>query len=166
MLSGAAQCEIQTPLGTLQAVVNDVALQALYFKDQKNAEKLAIKNSAQKVAIKDHPVLLQLEEDLQAYFLGELKGFTVPIAPQGTEFQKTCWQALRRIPYAAVHSYGQQAKVIGNEKAVRAVASANANNPIIIVIPCHRVIAQNGNLSGFAAGVDRKAALIELEKMS
>lgn len=104
--------------------------------------------------------VLQLEE----YFAGERKEFSVPLAPHGTEFQKKIWEVLTQIPYGETRSYGEIAQMAGNPKACRAVGMANHNNPIPILIPCHRVIGKNGKLTGYAGGLEKKTALLELER--
>jgi methylated-DNA-[protein]-cysteine S-methyltransferase len=112
----------------------------------------------------DDKILKQARKELDAYFAGKLKAFTVPVAPEGTAFQKSAWKALQKIPYGATRSYGQQAKVIGKPAAVRAVGAANGRNPIPVIIPCHRVIGSNGSLTGFGGGMERKQFLLDLEQ--
>jgi methylated-DNA-[protein]-cysteine S-methyltransferase len=109
------------------------------------------------------PVLQQCINQLDAYFKNELKTFTVPLAPNGTEFQKSVWRQLVKIPYGQVVSYLEIAKRLGDEKVIRAAASANGKNPIGILIPCHRVIGANGDLVGYAGGLDKKRLLLEHE---
>ncbi|AIX74412.1 MAG: methylated-DNA--[protein]-cysteine S-methyltransferase [Mixta calida] len=111
-----------------------------------------------------HPVLIETERQLRAYFAGELKQFTVPLDFVGTEFQKKVWQALVAIPYGETRSYSEIARAIGHPAAVRAVGAANGRNPISIIAPCHRVIGANGKLTGFAGGLDAKAFLLAIEK--
>jgi methylated-DNA-[protein]-cysteine S-methyltransferase len=101
---------------------------------------------------------------LDAYFAGELSTFDLPLAPQGTPFQRAVWQALQQIPYGTTTSYGALAHTIGKPKAVRAVGAANGANPIPIIIPCHRVIGSNGKLTGFGGGLETKARLLNLEQ--
>jgi methylated-DNA-[protein]-cysteine S-methyltransferase len=100
---------------------------------------------------------------LNAYFRGELKVFTVPLSLRGTDFQLQVWNALRKIPYGETISYAQLARGIGNPKAVRAVGLANGQNPIPIIIPCHRVIGSDGSLTGFGGGLPNKKKLLTLE---
>lgn len=100
---------------------------------------------------------------LGAYFAGELTGFDLELAPQGTPFQLSVWRALRQIPYGQTMSYGELARVIDRPKASRAVGAANGSNPLPIVVPCHRVIGSTGKLTGFGGGLDTKAALLALE---
>ena len=101
--------------------------------------------------------------ELEQYFAGRRKKFTFPMAPRGTDFQRRVWSELRRIPYGRTISYGELAVRIGNPAATRAVARANATNPIAIVVPCHRVIGADGTLTGYGGGLDRKRRLLELE---
>lgn len=97
------------------------------------------------------------------YLAGRLKTFHLPLAPQGTDFQKRVWNVLAAIPYGHTLSYGETAALAGNPKACRAVGMANHNNPIAIVIPCHRVIGRNGSLTGYGGGLDIKEQLLRLE---
>jgi len=103
-------------------------------------------------------------EQLNEYFTGKRTEFDLPLAPDGTEFQKKVWAALKQIPYGQTRSYKDIAKAVGNEKATRAVGMANNKNPIAIVIPCHRVVGADGSLVGYAGGLDMKKSLLELEK--
>lgn len=109
-------------------------------------------------------VIEKARRELDAYFAGKLKNFSVPVAPQGTPFQESAWKALQKIPYGATRSYAQQAVAIGKPKAVRAVGSANGRNPIPIIIPCHRVIGADGSLTGFGGGMETKRYLLALEQ--
>lgn len=102
--------------------------------------------------------------ELDAYFAGRLRRFETVVAPEGTPFQQRVWRALCDIPYGTTTSYGELAKTIRAEKAVRAVGAANGANPIAIVIPCHRVIGANGSLTGFGGGLPVKRALLDLEQ--
>ncbi len=108
-------------------------------------------------------VIEQTITQLKEYFSGRRKTFDIPLLTIGTEFQKSVWQGLIKIPYGANASYLELAKNIGNEKAVRAVASANGANAISILIPCHRIIGSNGELVGYAGGLPAKKKLLELE---
>jgi O-6-methylguanine DNA methyltransferase len=112
----------------------------------------------------EHSLFQQLQCELDSYFSGELKTFTVPLQPIGSEFQKAIWTNLQAIPYGSVASYMQQAKVYGDEKAIRAVATANGMNGIAIIIPCHRVIGTNGSLTGYAGGLTAKRWLLDHER--
>ena len=106
----------------------------------------------------------QIEAELKAYFEGTLTDFKTPLAPTGTDFQNRVWKALQDIPYGENCAYTDLAMAIGNEKAVRAVASSNANNGLALIIPCHRVIAKGGGLGGYAGGLDKKQWLLDHEK--
>lgn len=109
------------------------------------------------------PVLLQAERELDEYFLGSRKEFTVPLKMDGTPFQMACWEALKAIPYGETRTYGDIAAAVGRPKAVRAVGMANNVNPIPIIVPCHRVIGKDGNLRGYADGVPAKICLLQIE---
>jgi methylated-DNA-[protein]-cysteine S-methyltransferase len=109
-------------------------------------------------------VLTPIRKELDRYFAGRLQQFSTPVAFDGTPFQNTVWQELRRIPYGETISYLELAKRIKNPKAVRAVGLANGANPIAIIVPCHRVIGANGSLTGFGGGLPTKRALLDLEK--
>lgn len=111
------------------------------------------------------PVLDQAERELTEYFAGERTDFDVPLANDGTEFQQKVWSELRKIPYGQTASYGEIAARLGYDNAVaRAVGAANGANPIPIIVPCHRVIGADGTLTGYAGGIDRKTALLDLEQ--
>ncbi|TYP48718.1 methylated-DNA--[protein]-cysteine S-methyltransferase [Thermosediminibacter litoriperuensis] len=103
------------------------------------------------------------EEELTAYFNGELKNFTVPLDLKGTEFQKRVWEEVMKIPYGEVRSYGYIARAIGKPKACRAVGGANNRNPVPIIVPCHRVVGSDGSLVGYGGGLEMKSFLLKLE---
>ena len=109
-------------------------------------------------------VLRDAGAELDAYFAGELRGFTVPIDPGGTPFQRGVWDELRRVPFGATTSYGALAERLGRPGAARAVGLANARNPIAIVVPCHRVVGAGGALTGYAGGLGVKRRLLEHER--
>ncbi len=104
-----------------------------------------------------------LRTQLAEYFEGERSEFSIPMDIRGTEFQVRAWNSLRKIPYGQTRSYEEQATAVGSPRAVRAVANANRNNRISILLPCHRVIGKNGSLTGYGGGLDRKRILLELE---
>ncbi|MFC6288403.1 methylated-DNA--[protein]-cysteine S-methyltransferase [Nocardioides sp. GCM10027113] len=113
----------------------------------------------------DEPVLARAAEQLASYFARDLKEFDLPVAPQGSDFQKRVWQQLMTIGYGETASYGEIALRLGMTSAAsRAVGLANGRNPIPIVVPCHRVIGANGTLTGYAGGLERKQVLLELEQ--
>lgn len=111
----------------------------------------------------DSPLLKQAKQELDEYFAGTRKEFTVPLSLHGTDFQIKVWNELRRIPYGETRSYGEIAALAGNASASRAVGMANNKNPIMIMVPCHRVIGKNGSLTGYAGGLDVKEKLLQLE---
>jgi len=110
------------------------------------------------------PLLERAAAELAAYFAGERRVFTVPLAPVGTDFQLRVWAALREIPFGETTTYGEIAARIGNPRACRAVGQANNRNPLPIFIPCHRVIGAGGRLTGYAGGLEVKRRLLELER--
>ncbi len=113
--------------------------------------------------IESPSALRPYEEQLRAYFRGELRAFTCKLDLQGTLFQKKCWAALQRIPYGTTCSYAELAKRVGSPRAFRAVGQANHNNPVAIIVPCHRVIGANGSLTGYGGGMEIKDKLLRLE---
>jgi methylated-DNA-[protein]-cysteine S-methyltransferase len=113
--------------------------------------------------LQDHRALAPYLAEFDAYFSGRLQHFTLPLAAHGTAFQQAVWQALCDIPYGETRSYSDIARAIGKPNAVRAVGAANGRNPLSIIVPCHRVIGQNGSLTGYAGGLEIKKALLALE---
>ncbi len=149
------------------AIADDTHLYMLKFTDQNNVQKTIeqlqkITNST--ICETSNHLLASLQQELDAYFNGTLQQFSIPLQLLGTPFQQKSWYALTQIPYGCTTSYGQQAIVVGNAKAYRAVANANRNNPIAIIVPCHRIIKSNGDLCGYNGGVHRKQALLQLEQ--
>ena len=143
---------ISTPIGRLIAKANTDAVTYLDFAGDEVEDERC-----------DHPILLQLEQELSEYFCKKRQTFSVPLSPEGTEFQKGVWDTLLKIPYGSTVSYAEEAKMLGSPKAVRAVANANGKNPIAILIPCHRVISSDGSIGGYTGGVWRKEFLLLLE---
>jgi methylated-DNA-[protein]-cysteine S-methyltransferase len=150
----------KTPVGLLKLVAGDRGLAAILWEND-DPERVRLRPLQED---KKHPLLLEAERQLHAYFAGKLKAFSLPLDFTGTEFQKQVWQSLLTIPFGQTRTYGQMAKQIGRPKAVRAVGAANGKNPIAIVAPCHRVIGSDGKLTGFAGGLETKAILLGLEK--
>ena len=109
------------------------------------------------------PLTAQAAGELEEYFDRRRSAFTVPLSPHGTRFQLAVWQALRDIPYGQTRTYGETAAAVGRPRAARAVGMANHDNPLLIMIPCHRVVGKNGALTGFACGLEVKRRLLELE---
>jgi methylated-DNA-[protein]-cysteine S-methyltransferase len=113
-----------------------------------------------------HPILIETERQVSEYFAGKRTQFDLPLQPEGSEFQKKVWRALRKIPFGKTKSYLDLARAIGWPDASRAVGAANGKNPLSIVVPCHRVVGADGTLTGFAGGLKTKAALLALEAAS
>jgi methylated-DNA-[protein]-cysteine S-methyltransferase len=145
-----------SPVGKLTLVSNGRALTHLEFEEPRYP--------APRHPRGDDKVIAKARRELDVYFAGRLRAFTVALAPQGTEFQQRVWNALLAIPYGATRSYAQQAAAIGAPNASRAVGLANGRNPIAIIIPCHRVIGANGGLTGYGGGMARKQHLLDLEQ--
>ncbi len=156
-----------TPLGTMMAATTDKGICLLEFTDRKALEtelKQLQKLLNAIILPGNHPILHQLQQELDAYFAGTRKDFEVPLHAPGTPFQQQVWQALQTIPYGETRSYKKQAQVIEQPQAVRAVARANGANRISILIPCHRVIGEDGNLTGYGGGIWRKQWLLNHER--
>ncbi len=156
-----------TPLGPMVAAASDRALRLLEFTDRRMLETQLgrlVKRTGALLSPGRNAVLDQAEAELAEYFAGSRREFTVSLAPAGTEFQRAVWSALEKIPYGQTRSYGEQAQSIGRPRAVRAVARANGDNPIAIVIPCHRVVGADGKLTGYGGGLPRKRFLLDLER--
>jgi len=162
-----AVARIETPLGTMFACAVEEGLCLLEFTDRRMLEselkQLAARLNAEILqGFNNH--LETVRKQLDEYFQGNRKEFTVPLFTPGTPFQQSVWDALRSIPYAQTVSYQQQAEMIGKPSAVRAVANANGMNRIAIIIPCHRVIGADGTLTGYGGGVWRKKWLLDHER--
>ncbi len=141
----------KSPIGNLRIISNECDIIKIEFTD--DFFKLKI------IPVQIQKCINQLDE----YFKGERKEFSVGINPEGTEFQGKVWNLLIKIPYGKTISYLELSKQFGNEKAIRAIASANGKNPIPIIIPCHRVIGNDGSLTGYAGGLLKKQWLLEHE---
>ena len=148
----------KTPIGNIRLRACDDGLIAVdHINQQESLGESWIQNSKQ-------PLLQQALIELEEYFQGIRQKFTIPLAPRGTEFQLQVWQALQTIPYGETVSYSDIANKIKRPKAVRAVGAANGRNPLSIFIPCHRIIGKNGNLTGYAGGLDNKLVLLAHEQ--
>lgn len=148
---------INSPVGELLLTGDGQALTLLAMHQQKRGCQ------PQDDWRRDDGAFSAAREQLAAYFAGELRTFDLPLAPTGTEFQRKVWQALLDIPFGRTESYGALARRIDAPKASRAVGLANGRNPIAIIIPCHRVIGANGNLTGYGGGIERKHWLLTHE---
>ncbi len=146
---------IDTPLGKIGIAEREQAITNVFFGGTVQPEGYIERET---------PVLLEAAEQLNAYFAGTLRTFTVPVLLEGTAFQKQVWRALTEIPYGQIRSYGELAKgIFGRSNGARAVGHANARNPISIIVPCHRVIGASGVLTGYAGGLAAKELLLKLE---
>ena len=143
---------IETPVGYLEITTTLNGVSSIQFKDN-ITEEYSPQNEITKEAAKQ----------LAAYVKGESQTFKMPLDLSGTEFQKRVWHELQKIPYGTTISYLELARRLGDEKSIRAAASANGKNPIAIVVPCHRVIGSNGDLVGYAGGLNRKKWLLQHE---
>jgi methylated-DNA-[protein]-cysteine S-methyltransferase len=152
---------MESPVGDLRIIATGGAIVAIEFSPFRGL----VDGRPIGDRIDDDPLLRRAVEQLTAYFARELKDFDLPVAPQGSAFQRQVWDQLRLIGWGETASYGQIAHRLGHTNAAsRAVGLANGRNPIPIVIPCHRVIGADGSLTGYAGGLDRKQVLLGLEQ--
>ena len=153
------RCALASPWGPMTLVAHDTALVWVGFDGQKHAP-----DTSQWPVSTTHPVLHMAAEELQQYFAGERSQFDVPVdLRSGTAFQQSVWAALQQIAPGATTSYGAISQGLGKASAVRAVGGAVGRNPISIIVPCHRVVGANGAMTGYAGGLPRKVALLQLE---
>ena len=158
---------VNSPVGDLTLVASPHGLRAVLWPNEFVALRdddaeyipLAPQGDSRAVAVLEHA-----QRELAEYFAGDRRSFDVPLDPVGTKFQLAAWLELRRIPFGATISYGEQARRLGDVRKSRAVGAANGRNPISIIVPCHRVVGSNGKLVGFAAGLDAKAWLLNHEQ--
>jgi methylated-DNA-[protein]-cysteine S-methyltransferase len=141
---------VETPIGPLVLTAEEGRLSGVRF-------------AASVAARSDEPVLVEAEAQLRAYFAGKLRRFELPLAPRGTPFQRSVWDALLDIPYGSTSTYSEVAAAIGRPSACRAVGAANGRNPLAVIVPCHRVIGAAGGLTGYGGGLERKRVLLALE---
>lgn len=149
---------IDSPIGPLLLAASDAGMHAIQFHDAKHPVRRG-KDWEQSA----HPLLERAKQQLDEYFAGTRHTFDLPLAPQGTPFQRQVWQTLAGIGYGETLSYGQLAARVGRPTASRAVGAANGRNPLPIVLPCHRVIGADGSLTGFGGGLPTKRFLLRLE---
>lgn len=142
---------ITTPVGNIQLSTREDCLSELKFTQQQPEGGLT------------DPLLLEAKKQLEEYFAGQRKVFNLPIGLGGTDFQRKVWLAIGKIPFGQTTTYAKLAEQLGNPAAIRAVGTAIGANPLLIVLPCHRIIGSNGSLTGYAGGLDKKKALLELE---
>ena len=150
---------IESPLGRILLTSDGVSLTGLHFEGDKYFPRMA----ADWVESAREPVLARAADEVREYFSGARSAFDLPIRPAGTPFQQRVWRALCNIRHGDTVSYAQVASAIGAPRSTRAVGAAIGRNPISIMVPCHRVVGSNGALTGYAGGLDRKAALLALE---
>lgn len=157
---------IETAMGPVLAGADSSAIRFLEFAERRSidAQIAALRRTSHlSLVIGECEALARLRMELDDYFAGRLKSFSVAVNAPGTDFQTAVWSALLDIPYGQTRSYGELAGLIGSPGAARALGAANGVNRIALLIPCHRVINADGSLGGYAAGLDRKRALLELE---
>lgn len=172
-------CYMETPIGRIAIEEDGRAITALYMCVGKNngmeaeEDKFDSEYETTEYELEESgrvccktPLLQEAKKQLEEYFAGKRKEFDLPISSHGTEFQKKVWNALRQIPYGETRSYREIAVQIGNPKACRAIGGANNKNPIMIIVPCHRVIGADGSLVGFGGGLSAKEYLLALERKS
>jgi methylated-DNA-[protein]-cysteine S-methyltransferase len=150
---------VKSPVGKLKLVASDQGLAAILWEND-DPKRVRLSPMSEDTS---HPVLRKMEVELQEYFAGKRKSFSVKLDPIGTPFQNKVWRALTEIPFGETRSYGEIAREIGHKTAVRAVGAANGRNPLSIIVPCHRAIGASGKLTGFAGGLETKEFLLELE---
>ena len=150
------RAHLETPLGILEISGSEKGIRSVSFLD-------AMEVGRSEEVPKPLQVCLQ---QLQEYFEGRRTEFSLPLDPEGTEFQKRVWNRLLEIPFGETLTYGEQSAELGDVKAIRAVAAANGRNPLAIIIPCHRVIGADGSLTGYAGGLWRKKWLLDHENPS
>jgi methylated-DNA-[protein]-cysteine S-methyltransferase len=149
-----------SPVGPLGFAVSDQGLVALHFDRD---GRFPPADTKQTRWVEDAERTAPHRAELEQYFRGERRAFNLPLDLRGTDFQKSCWRELLRIPYGETRTYADIARAIGKPNAFRAVGMANHDNPIAIIVPCHRVLASNGGLCGYGGGLDIKQKLLELE---
>lgn len=158
--------QYRSPLGPIMLEFDDKAIMGLWFTGQKYSLNKPVSSHIPA----DHTIFTNTLQWLDIYFAGECPDFTPPVSLRGTEFQCTVWQILLRISYGKTMTYGEIAKEIANRRgrgamSAQAVGGAVGHNPIGIIVPCHRVVGSNGNLTGYAGGIDKKIQLLRLEQV-
>ena len=151
-MSEPYQAFFSSEIGNIRITASETAIETLYFVEEAAAPSPEMP-----------PVLQECLRQIEAYFRGELKDFSLKLQPQGTAFQQSVWQQLLEVPYGSTATYLDIARRLGDRNAVRAVGSANGRNPISLIIPCHRIIGANGRLIGYGGGLWRKEWLLRHE---
>lgn len=147
----------QSPMGKILLIADEKVLKFLCFEND-------IGHLVLEYQFMLNDVLQQAIEQLNEYFNGSRRDFSIPLAWRGTDFQQSAWKTLQTVPYGKTWSYAQQAKIMKKPRAVRAVGSANGRNPLPIVVPCHRIIGANGSLGGYSYGLEKKQWLLDHER--
>lgn len=149
---------VDSPLGDLTVAAEDGALTGVYFPGHKR------RPAQETFGAREDTGFGAVRAQLAEYFAGERRDFDLPLAPRGEEFRQRVWRLLLEIPYGATRSYGELARELGDPALAQAVGAANGANPVSVIIPCHRVVAADGNLTGYAGGLERKRFLLDLEE--
>ena len=158
---------IDTPVGKMRIGATDEGICLFDFQYRRSIDSIMKRIETllgDKFSDGEHPHFKILEDQISEYFIGDRKEFDLPLHLVGTPFQKSVWEGLLQIPYGETRSYKQQSIFLGNEKAIRAVAGANGENGIAIIVPCHRVIGEDGSLTGYGGGLQKKKWLLDLER--
>ena len=157
---------METPIGKLLVASSEKGLVRIMFSHEGKVDSVSLlkKEHPEETLVEDRGKNLLVIKQLEEYFNGSRTVFSLPLDIRGTEFQKSVWDALKKVPYGETRSYGEIARSIGKPKAARAVGNANRKNPIPIVIPCHRIIGSDGSMTGFGGGIPLKKKLLELER--
>lgn len=150
---------LDTPLGLFEFMATEQGICQAIFCGDKICD-------VEKPDIRTNNITTLCKQQLTEYFAGKRQTFTVPLDPQGTQFQQSVWHCLSQIPFGELRSYGEIAKMLNKPKASQAVGGANGRNPITLIVPCHRVIGGNGSLTGYAGGIERKLWLLHHEGAS
>ncbi|HEX2830827.1 MAG TPA: methylated-DNA--[protein]-cysteine S-methyltransferase [Burkholderiales bacterium] len=148
-----------SPHGQMLLTASDEGLSGVHFEGEKYYPQIAAawKRDAQ------HPTLRQVKRELSEYFARERECFDLVLAPHGTNFQRTVWNAISTVPFGETITYGELARRAGSPASVRAAGAATGRNPLTIIVPCHRIVGSTGSLTGYAGGLHRKRALLALE---
>ena len=155
-----ARARLQVPFGELTVVASDKGVRYITFENDahpKSFQNMSVMDDA------SHPVVARTVAQLHEYIKGTRRTFDVPLDLVGTEFQVQAWSALAKVPYGTTASYAQQAASIGRPKATRAIGAANGRNPVVVVLPCHRIVGADGSLTGFGGGLPVKKWLLDHE---
>lgn len=158
---GATHTVVDSPLGELTVVAEDGALTGVYFPDHRRRPAPETFGPRTDEGFEGFE---EVRRQLGEYFAGRRDRFDLPLAPKGDEFHQRVWKLLAEIPFGETRSYGELARQLGNASLAQAVGAANGRNPLSVIVPCHRVVGADGNLTGYAGGLDRKRFLLELEE--